>query len=424
MTKSMRCVWLLAVCLASVCGFAGVAEAQCTGVFATGTVCGASTKGLPTALPFSTLWNISVGGANPNAVPAQLSPFTQSIAVGGAYADSTSGNIFQISSYTSNSGTRPTVAVFGQATTTGSGAFGWGSNFVCLINVSGGNCIASELDVGFAGTATGTGVGLGINAVGTTNSNFNAAAQISTLASGATFSNGIRFFENGSLQPVTGSLIMTAGAINSSYGINFTSAAFATAAIATNGFLLDPNGTITSGVWHGSVIAAAYLTNPSPSTSTAGDLLTFSNSTGGLQDSGTLLTALMPKAGGTFSGTVTFADGSIFSSTGLLMSANLAGTNSIFPNMYGGSAASSLLNLISTSVSGTTDAIVFKTGNSVEAARILTNQVWKFGAASFTANGSTSLSLTNIGPSGAHATVQEWFTVQDSGGTTRYIPAF
>jgi hypothetical protein len=48
----------------------------------------------------------------------------------------------------------------------------------------------------------------------------------------------------------------------------------------------------------------------------------------------------------------------------------------------------------------------------------------QFGPASFTANGSTSLSLTALGPSGAHATVQEWLTIKDSGGTTRYIPCF
>jgi len=46
------------------------------------------------------------------------------------------------------------------------------------------------------------------------------------------------------------------------------------------------------------------------------------------------------------------------------------------------------------------------------------------GAGAFTANGSTVLSLTSLGPSGAHATVQEWFTITDSGGTVRYIPAF
>lgn len=48
----------------------------------------------------------------------------------------------------------------------------------------------------------------------------------------------------------------------------------------------------------------------------------------------------------------------------------------------------------------------------------------QFGSGAFTANGSTSVSLTSIAPSGAHATVQEWLTVKDSSGTVRYIPAF
>jgi len=53
------------------------------------------------------------------------------------------------------------------------------------------------------------------------------------------------------------------------------------------------------------------------------------------------------------------------------------------------------------------------------------NSALKLGSAStWTANGSTAISLTNIAPSGAHATVQEWLTIQDNNGTTRYIPCF
>ena len=48
----------------------------------------------------------------------------------------------------------------------------------------------------------------------------------------------------------------------------------------------------------------------------------------------------------------------------------------------------------------------------------------KLGAANFTPNGSTSISLTALAPSGAHATVQEWLTIQDASGTVRYIPCF
>lgn len=45
-------------------------------------------------------------------------------------------------------------------------------------------------------------------------------------------------------------------------------------------------------------------------------------------------------------------------------------------------------------------------------------------AAHITANGSTSVTLNAVGPAGAHATVQEWFTIKNSGGTVRYLPCF
>lgn len=45
-------------------------------------------------------------------------------------------------------------------------------------------------------------------------------------------------------------------------------------------------------------------------------------------------------------------------------------------------------------------------------------------ASLFTANGTVSTVLTNLGPAAAHTTVQEWFTVTNSAGTVRYIPAF
>lgn len=45
-------------------------------------------------------------------------------------------------------------------------------------------------------------------------------------------------------------------------------------------------------------------------------------------------------------------------------------------------------------------------------------------AASFSANGAVATVLGSIGPTGSHTTVQTWFTIVDSGGTTRYIPAF
>lgn len=45
-------------------------------------------------------------------------------------------------------------------------------------------------------------------------------------------------------------------------------------------------------------------------------------------------------------------------------------------------------------------------------------------SASWSANGSVATALSSIGPTGAHTTVQEWFTVKNASGVTRYIPAF
>lgn len=45
------------------------------------------------------------------------------------------------------------------------------------------------------------------------------------------------------------------------------------------------------------------------------------------------------------------------------------------------------------------------------------------GLAGFAANGSVATTMTSLGPTGSHTTVQEWMTV-NHGGTTRYIPLY
>lgn len=44
--------------------------------------------------------------------------------------------------------------------------------------------------------------------------------------------------------------------------------------------------------------------------------------------------------------------------------------------------------------------------------------------ATFTNNGTVSVSLTAVAPAGAHATVQGWLTIKDASGTLRYVPYF
>lgn len=60
-----------------------------------------------------------------------------------------------------------------------------------------------------------------------------------------------------------------------------------------------------------------------------------------------------------------------------------------------------------------------------EAVRFLATGNIKFtNAANFSANGVVLTSLTGVGPTGAQTTVQEWLTIKNSSGTTRYIPCF
>jgi hypothetical protein len=46
------------------------------------------------------------------------------------------------------------------------------------------------------------------------------------------------------------------------------------------------------------------------------------------------------------------------------------------------------------------------------------------GAGQWTANGTTTVTLTALGPAGANTTVQKWLTLTDNGGVVRYIPCF
>jgi hypothetical protein len=46
------------------------------------------------------------------------------------------------------------------------------------------------------------------------------------------------------------------------------------------------------------------------------------------------------------------------------------------------------------------------------------------GSAQWTANGAVATAMSSLGPTGSHTTIQTWFTILDSGGTLRYIPAF
>ncbi len=195
---------------------------------------------------------ISAKGADPAAPPTQTTPVTQTIAVGGSYADSGSGNIFQISSWADNTGTRNTVAIFGQARALGASSRAWGGNFVGYTGAAGAFAQTVELDFGVANGISGQQAwGLAVNAGGTTGAAGNnnvLGINFDSLGAGGIYSRVIRFNNAGLAQPYQGSLIETGnagGAITAPFGIDFSNAAFGTAAIKTNGFLLDGTGTVT-----------------------------------------------------------------------------------------------------------------------------------------------------------------------------------
>lgn len=50
--------------------------------------------------------------------------------------------------------------------------------------------------------------------------------------------------------------------------------------------------------------------------------------------------------------------------------------------------------------------------------------VIKVGSGCITANGTVGTTMTSLGPTGSHTTVQEWLTIKNSSGTVRYIPCY
>lgn len=53
------------------------------------------------------------------------------------------------------------------------------------------------------------------------------------------------------------------------------------------------------------------------------------------------------------------------------------------------------------------------------------NRLTKSGSAgNFTANGSVGTSMSSLGPTGSHTTIQKWLTITDNAGNTGYIAVF
>jgi stage V sporulation protein SpoVS len=112
---------------------------------------------------------------------------------------------------------------------------------------------------------------------------------------------------------------------------------------------------------------------------------------------------------------------------GATMTFNDAGNGVIFQAIGAGASAQSVFQIANTS-SSTSPPVLSAVGIPANINIALTAKgtgTVQFGnAGSFSANGSVATVLGSLGPAGSHTTVQTWLTIVDSGGTTRYIPAF
>lgn len=160
--------------------------------------------------------------------PYQYTPITLGIALSKEYSDSGDGNNFHLASWVRSTGTKATVGVFGEGVGDGAGSRVWGGNFVAYANNPTAVAIGTEVNFG-ALVSGGSAYGVVIASAGDYATNAHFQMQANTSASRPT--NGIVFNRNGSIDPVAGALLSTAGAVACNYGVDFRSAAFAVASM-------------------------------------------------------------------------------------------------------------------------------------------------------------------------------------------------
>jgi hypothetical protein len=158
--------------------------------------------------------------------PYHLTHLQVEIWIGGnySYEESAVKNLFQFASYAENTGTTPTVAVFGQA----AGKSVWGGNFVAYTNEAGQVAIACELDFGNQGASGGEAFGLVIAQVNAAeNTGVNQGSFIQIQSNGATTHSRYGFkIQGGTNQPLSkeeGIAIYFDG-IEAEYGLHFGAA--------------------------------------------------------------------------------------------------------------------------------------------------------------------------------------------------------
>jgi hypothetical protein len=352
--------------------------------------------GPPTAGTNATLTNQNAlwvqNGATSLTVPNQVAPFGSSIFVTASRAanSSTFGNIFEIGAYTSNTGTAPNVAIFGQATTNGAGAQAWGGNFVGFIG-SGSDSAATAhgIEVDYGRLINTTAACLGVLIVsGGTNGN-TAHLWMQSAASSASPTDGIMFAKSGTIQPVTGSLINTTGSPAVTNGVNFVNCAFSGNAFASPGYQVDGSGNLTF-----TTVGASNRIKGDFSSAVQSTRVLFQDST---TNNNTVL-GIIPNGTATTAG-INIASTSDINNSGLLQLLSLSGNVFIKATVTG---------------TGTQQGMIFAIGNSNTMAFNSIADMLYFGAISNSenlsfraltttvnaSNGASTITATNFFPSG------------------------
>lgn len=193
----------------------------------------------------STSINQQVGTLDPDVPLHQYTPIISYFATANDYAESSASSIFHFCSWVENSGTTPTVAVFGEGLATGPGSWVWGGNFVAYTKESSNEtskAVGVEIDYGNLVSNDSAAVGLEITSQGDYAST--AAISISSAPRETPPYNqnapntAILVQAIDGADPVGGAnaAILRATGTNIPYGIEFANANFTGAAI------LLPNG--------------------------------------------------------------------------------------------------------------------------------------------------------------------------------------
>jgi hypothetical protein len=213
----------------------------------------------PNANPiFTGVVQHAVGSGDPLSPPQQITPVTVNFGTYGAYSNNGAGNNFHFSSWVEATGTRPTIAAFVYGKANGAGSQTWGINIVGYANNATAVAHGAEIDFGTL-VSGGTALGLGINVGGGFAIPGGGAIQIGSVLAGSTMGFGIRFI-NAGINPITGNLIDTSGAISCVDGINFSSATFSGNAFSSPNFSVSGSGswTAVNGTLSGSLTAPTH----------------------------------------------------------------------------------------------------------------------------------------------------------------------